>query len=86
MKKETKILPTPFLSNIGRGHCSWEISQERKTNGKEEIKHSLFADDTTVFTESSEDATDVGFELLGEIDQVTGHKVSEFSGPIATNN
>lgn len=49
-------------------------------NGKKEIKLSFFADDTTVQGESSEDSTDVGFELLGEIDKVPGHKVSKFSG------
>lgn len=41
-------------------------------NGKEKIKLSLFADDTILYTESSENSTDVGFELLGEISKGSG--------------
>lgn len=41
-------------------------------NSKEEIKFSLFADDTIMSTESPEGSTGVRFRLLGEIGKVDG--------------
>ena len=55
------------------------IREEKDIKGiqieKEEVKLSLFADDTILYTENLEDATRKLLELINEFGKVTGYKI-----------
>ena len=47
---------------------------KRNTNGKEEVKLSLFADDMILYIENPKDATRKLLELINEFAKVAGQK------------
>ena len=44
--------------------------------GKEEVKHSLFADDMILYIENPKDSTRKLLELINEYSKVTGYKIN----------
>ena len=49
---------------------------KRNTNGKEEVRLSLFADDMILYIENPKDATRKLLELINEFGKVTGYKIN----------
>ena len=44
--------------------------------GRKEVKLSLYADDTILYTENPEDSTQKLLELINEFSMVTGYKIN----------
>ena len=65
-------------------HSFWSPSHDnqrrkrnkRKTNWKEEVKLSLFADDMTLYIENLKDSTRKLLELINEFGKVAGYKIN----------
>ena len=56
--------------------------------GKEEVRHSLFADDMILYIENPKDSTRKLLELINEYSKVTGYKINTQKSPafLYTNN
>ena len=56
--------------------------------GKEDVKHSLFADDMILYIENPKDNTRKLLELIHELNNVTGYKINTQKSPafLYTNN
>ena len=69
---------SPLLSNIVLEVLATAIREEKEIKGiqirKEEVKLSLFADDTILYRENPKDATRKLLELINEFSKVAGHK------------
>ena len=51
------------------------IREEKEVKGKEEVKLSLFADDTILYIGDPKDATRKLLELINELGKVAGYKI-----------
>ena len=75
------MLPT-LATIIQNSFGSFSHSSQRKKEitgiqiGKEEIKHSLFADDMIVYIENRKDANRKLLELINEFGKVAGYKIN----------
>ena len=71
---------SPLLFNIGLEVLATAIREEKERKGiqigKEEVKLSLFADDTILFIESPKDSTRKLLELINEYSKVAGYKIN----------
>ena len=70
----------PLLFNIVLEVLATEIRAEKEIKGiqigKEEVKLSLFADDTILYTENPKDSTRKLLELINEYSKVAGYKIN----------
>ena len=71
---------SPLLFNIVLEVLATTIREEKEIKGiqigKEEIKLSLFADDTILYIENPKDATRKLLELFNEFGKVAGYKIN----------
>ena len=71
---------SPLLCNIVLEVLATAIRQEKAIKGiqigKEEMKLSLFADDTTVYIENTRDSTKKILDLINEFVKTAGYKVN----------
>ena len=70
---------SPLLLNIVLEVLASAITQHKEIKGihigQEEVKLSLFTDDTTLYTENPKDATTKRLEWIHEFGKVTGYKI-----------
>ena len=70
----------PLLFNIVLEVLATAIREDKEIKGiqigKEEVKLSLFADDTILYIEYPKDATRKLLELINEFGKVAGHKIN----------
>ena len=71
---------SPLLFNIVLEVLATAIRAEKEVKGiqigKEEIKHSLLADDMIFYIENPKDSTRKLLELINEYSQVSGYKIN----------
>ena len=71
---------SPLLLNIVLEVLAMAIREEKEIKGiqigKEEVKLSLFADDTILYIENPNDATRKLLELINEVGKVAGYKIN----------
>ena len=71
---------SPLLFNIVLGVSATAIREEKEIKGiqigKEEVKHSLFADDIILYIENPKDSTRKLLELINEYSKVARHKIN----------
>ncbi len=71
---------SPLLFNIVLEVLATAIRQEREIkgiqSGKEEVKVSLYADDTTIYIENHKRSTQKLLELIEEFSKVAGYKIN----------
>ena len=71
---------SPLIFNIVLEVLAIAIREEKEIKGiqigKEEVKLSLFADDTILYIENPKDATRKLLELSNEFGKVTGYKIN----------
>ena len=71
---------SPILLNIVLEVLATAIRAEKEIKGiqigKEETKHSLFADDMILYIENSKDSTRKLLELINEYSKVAGYKIN----------
>ena len=71
---------SPLLFNIVLEVLAIAIRKEKEIKGiqigKEEAKHSLFADDMIVYIENPKDFTRKLIELINEYSKVAGYKIN----------
>ena len=71
---------SPLLLNIALEVLASAIRQPKEINGihigQEEVKLSLFADDTIIYTENLKDATTERLEWIHEFGKVAGYKIN----------
>ena len=74
---------SPLLFNIVLEVLAIAIREEKETKGiqigKEEVKLSLFADDTILYIENPKDSTRKLLELINEYSKVAGYKNTQKS-------
>ena len=89
-RQECPLLP--LLLNIVLETLATAIREEKEIKGiqigKEEVKLSLFADDTILYIENPKDATKELLELINEFGKVAGYKIiiQESVAILYTNN
>ena len=82
----------PLLFNIVLEDLAIAIREEKDIKGlqtgKEEVKFSLFTDDTILYTEKPKDTVRKLLELINEFSKVTGYKINtqKFLAFLYTNN
>jgi len=71
---------SPLLFNIVLKVLATAIRAEKETKGiqigKEEVKHSLFANDMILYIENPKDSTRKLLELINEYSKVAGYKIN----------
>ena len=71
---------SPLLFNIVLEVLATAIRAEKEIKGiqigKEEVKHSLFADDMILYIEDPKDTTRKLLELINEYSKITGYKIN----------
>ena len=71
---------SPLLFNIVLKVLTTAIRTEKEIKrikiGKEELKHSLFADDMIIYIENGKDSTRKLLELINEYSKVAGYKIN----------
>ena len=63
------------MGMIQRDDMGWEVGGGFKKK-KEEVKLSLFADDTMLYIENTKDSTRKLLELINEYSKVAGYKIN----------
>ena len=70
----------PLLSNVVLEVLATAIREEKEIKGiqvgKEEEKHSLFADDMMLYIENCKDSMRELLELIHELNKVAGYKIN----------
>ena len=77
-KKRVPTLTTTIQYSFGSfGHSNQSRKiNKRNPNWKEEVKLSLFADDTILYKENPKDSTGKWLELINEYSKVAGYKIN----------